>query len=468
MAALQCEICGGKLIGKPGGIFVCDSCGVEYDTSWAKAKVQEIKGKVQIEGPVEVTGKVQIDGSFRGNNIESLLIRGSNALKKGRWKEAYDFFDQVLNQDAKNVDAYLGKSMANRMCSTKESFIQKYVNGEIQNDTNFEYVREYADDALRKKIIELDQIRDANVKRHREEMARLKEALMESISVEENKIKNKSREDGQRVQAPQNPSLDFALRNEMNSNRTLRGNASILSENDYQQLERGTHSREVRSEHIHLLQQEVEIQEEHLLSQYRVLIRQCLDEIKDYAKNHQAPHDIVIVYRRFREGRGYEYSVSGYWIGAISLYQCDYAVSSHLYSREGGIFFSKEGKLIHVAKDAISERNGNEPIYIPNCKIVKTRDSKLGFAYKGGDRKLEFSDIDGVTSAIAFTACEHIDYKYGKTMDIKDADTLKMKRKMISMFQSSIQSDVKQYLINVLSGKHGPHSFFVPQKVIIL
>ena len=31
-AALQCEICGGKLVGRPGGIFECDSCGMEYST----------------------------------------------------------------------------------------------------------------------------------------------------------------------------------------------------------------------------------------------------------------------------------------------------------------------------------------------------------------------------------------------------------------------------------------------------
>ena len=30
-AKLECEICGGKLIGKPGGIFECESCGMEYD-----------------------------------------------------------------------------------------------------------------------------------------------------------------------------------------------------------------------------------------------------------------------------------------------------------------------------------------------------------------------------------------------------------------------------------------------------
>lgn len=42
MAALQCEICGGKLIGKPGGVFECDSCGMEYSTKWARAKVKEV------------------------------------------------------------------------------------------------------------------------------------------------------------------------------------------------------------------------------------------------------------------------------------------------------------------------------------------------------------------------------------------------------------------------------------------
>ena len=55
---LQCEICGGKLIGKAGGIYECDSCGMEYDTTWVKEKIQQIQGTVKVEGTVEVTGKV--------------------------------------------------------------------------------------------------------------------------------------------------------------------------------------------------------------------------------------------------------------------------------------------------------------------------------------------------------------------------------------------------------------------------
>ena len=97
-AKLQCEICGGKLIGKPGGIFECDSCGVEYSTEWAKLKIQEIRGTVTVEGTVEVTGKVQVDGPVKVDssaNKEALLQRGNLALEDGKWEEAKSFFDPL-------------------------------------------------------------------------------------------------------------------------------------------------------------------------------------------------------------------------------------------------------------------------------------------------------------------------------------------------------------------------------------
>jgi tRNA(Ile2) C34 agmatinyltransferase TiaS len=84
-AKLQCEICGGKLIGKPGGIFECENCGTEYSTEWAKAKIQEITGTVKVEGTVEVAGKVQIENpvtidnsSNIGNFSKGLRFRASH------------------------------------------------------------------------------------------------------------------------------------------------------------------------------------------------------------------------------------------------------------------------------------------------------------------------------------------------------------------------------------------------------
>lgn len=75
MAALQCDICGGKLMGRTGGIFECDSCGMQYDTAWAKEKIQQIQGTVKVEGTVAVQGTVKIDGPVKvegGDTADSL------------------------------------------------------------------------------------------------------------------------------------------------------------------------------------------------------------------------------------------------------------------------------------------------------------------------------------------------------------------------------------------------------------
>lgn len=116
MAALQCDICGGKLMGRPGGIFECDSCGMEYDTAWAKAKIQEIKGTVKVEGTVQVAGTVKIED---GISIQTLLRRGFDLIQDTyATKEAIELFDQVLERDPENGDAYVGLIM----CRDKDRF----------------------------------------------------------------------------------------------------------------------------------------------------------------------------------------------------------------------------------------------------------------------------------------------------------------------------------------------------------
>jgi len=121
MAALQCEICGGKLIGKPGGIFECDSCGMEYSTEWAKAKIQEIRGTVKVEGTVEVTGKVQVEGGVKldgpvsidyGRETELALNNGRRLLKEGKYESAEKEFERVLKLDSSCGDAYYLRHLA--------------------------------------------------------------------------------------------------------------------------------------------------------------------------------------------------------------------------------------------------------------------------------------------------------------------------------------------------------------------
>lgn len=131
MAALQCDICGGKLMGRPGGIFECDSCGMEYDTAWAKAKIQEIKGTVKVEGTVQVAGTVKIEG---GVNIDSLLKRGILCLEDELWKDALHFFDEALNLDAECADAYFGKVCAKKAAKNLETLLTQRRNVSIMAD----------------------------------------------------------------------------------------------------------------------------------------------------------------------------------------------------------------------------------------------------------------------------------------------------------------------------------------------
>lgn len=141
MAALTCEICGGKLIGKPGGVFECDSCGMEYSTEWARNKIQEIKGTVKVEGTVEVTGKVQLDGGTvnveGAATKESLLKRAKMCVNDGDWARANELLEQVLNADPECGEAYLYRAMAQNSCKTIEMLKEKYISGSWQSENDF-------------------------------------------------------------------------------------------------------------------------------------------------------------------------------------------------------------------------------------------------------------------------------------------------------------------------------------------
>ena len=60
------------------------------------------------EVPVQQT---QVIENANGN-VKALLDRGFLALEDGEWQKADNFFEQVLNFDAKLAEAYLGKLMA--------------------------------------------------------------------------------------------------------------------------------------------------------------------------------------------------------------------------------------------------------------------------------------------------------------------------------------------------------------------
>ena len=57
-------------------------------------------------------------------NVGALLKRGKFALKDGDYEKAYDYYDQVLNLDAENSEAYLGQALSTIEVDSLESLVR--------------------------------------------------------------------------------------------------------------------------------------------------------------------------------------------------------------------------------------------------------------------------------------------------------------------------------------------------------
>ena len=85
MEALKCDFCGGGLIIDDSREFAkCEFCGTKYMASTLRAKIQEIKGTVRVEGAVETT---------TGNAEKERLIRNAEVLLK---LEKFDDAEKVI------------------------------------------------------------------------------------------------------------------------------------------------------------------------------------------------------------------------------------------------------------------------------------------------------------------------------------------------------------------------------------
>lgn len=82
--------------------------------------------------PVTVVQEKIIVGG--DSKIASLLDRGIMALEDGDWAKADSFFEDVLNNDSKNAQAYIGKTLAQEQCRTMDALVRKRlgVYGQVQ------------------------------------------------------------------------------------------------------------------------------------------------------------------------------------------------------------------------------------------------------------------------------------------------------------------------------------------------
>lgn len=102
--------------------------------------------------PATVVREKVIVGGSGDNKIASLLDRGNMALEDGDWAKADSFFEDVLNNDSKNAQAYLGKALAQERCRTLDALVRKRltVYEQVKTETlsipeRTEYIRQTAE-----------------------------------------------------------------------------------------------------------------------------------------------------------------------------------------------------------------------------------------------------------------------------------------------------------------------------------
>ena len=189
MAALVCDICGGKLMAKSGGIFECEYCGMQYDKTRIQEMVQEIKGTVRVEGTVEVKGTVKLDGPVEvkgSTNVKGLLKRGWMAIEDHQYDEAKNCFNQVLQIEPESGQAYFGLAMATVGYSTIPRLAEA---ADFRFRQYIDRARKYPDDKVRAMLQEYDTLvavkRKLKAEREaREETARIQQKQREAAEKE--------------------------------------------------------------------------------------------------------------------------------------------------------------------------------------------------------------------------------------------------------------------------------------------
>ncbi len=83
-------------------------------------------GKPQ-EAAKETVKETVVVHNEGGSNVQALLDRGQMALEDGEWEKADEFFEQLLNQDARCGAAYLGKFLARVECRSAKAYADAYI-----------------------------------------------------------------------------------------------------------------------------------------------------------------------------------------------------------------------------------------------------------------------------------------------------------------------------------------------------
>lgn len=111
--------------------------------------VRGITKLASVNDSSEVKETVVVQSAATGN-ASALVKRGFLALEDGEWENADEFFEQALNQNAEDAQAYLGKLMVELRISKQEKLAE--CKDSFENMKNFQKVLRFADDTLKKTL----------------------------------------------------------------------------------------------------------------------------------------------------------------------------------------------------------------------------------------------------------------------------------------------------------------------------
>ena len=109
--------------------------------------VEKLLGK---GGAAETPKEQPVIVQSGGPNVAALLDRGFLSLEDSDWSKAQDLFDQVLNIDPRNADAYLGLAMSELKCSDRSALKNTYIEHSTicRNNKHLMRAKQFGDEAL--------------------------------------------------------------------------------------------------------------------------------------------------------------------------------------------------------------------------------------------------------------------------------------------------------------------------------
>ena len=104
MAALACDLCGGKLVMGAGGVATCESCGMEYTPERMREKIKENNGTIRAEVPAAPVDNSPV--------IDNFLSMAKTALDANNNAEAESYANKVIEAQPRHAEAWLIKGKA--------------------------------------------------------------------------------------------------------------------------------------------------------------------------------------------------------------------------------------------------------------------------------------------------------------------------------------------------------------------